>query len=120
MTVQSQSRAITSIHKTSGGPYWVLLQLITAGQSLADSPERPNRCRISRRPTRTRNSIVPTRTGSAQRHPRAVRDRLDIDELERLLTAARAGVPRMQLVAEFGVSRKTIYRLLQASGSAPS
>lgn len=49
--------------------------------------------------------------------PRAVRDRLDIDELERLLAAARAGVPRMQLVAEFGVSRKTIYRLVKATGS---
>lgn len=46
--------------------------------------------------------------------PRTVRDRLDIDELERLLVAARAGVPRIQLVAEFGVSRKTIYRLLKA------
>jgi hypothetical protein len=47
--------------------------------------------------------------------PQAVRDRLDVDELERLLIAARAGVPRMQLVADFGVSRKTIYRLLKAS-----
>jgi hypothetical protein len=52
--------------------------------------------------------------------PRAVRDRLDVDELERLLVAARAGVPRMRLVTEFGVSRKTIYRLLKASGSIPS
>lgn len=33
---------------------------------------------------------------------RAVRDRLDVDELERLL------------VEEFGVSRKTIYRLLKS------
>jgi transcriptional regulator of acetoin/glycerol metabolism len=49
--------------------------------------------------------------------PRAVRDRLDVDELERLLIAARADVPRMQLAAEFGVSRKTIYRLLKATGS---
>ncbi|RRS01722.1 helix-turn-helix domain-containing protein [Glycomyces terrestris] len=50
--------------------------------------------------------------------PRAVRDRLDIEELERLLVAARAGVPRMRLVAEFGVSRNTIYRLLQAASTA--
>jgi hypothetical protein len=49
--------------------------------------------------------------------PRAVRDRLDVDELERLLIAARAGVPRMQLASEFGVGRKTIYRLLKATGS---
>ncbi|MCC3761729.1 hypothetical protein K3N28_01405 [Glycomyces sp. TRM65418] len=49
--------------------------------------------------------------------PRAVRDRLDVDELERLLVAARAGVPRLRLVEESGVSRKTIYRLLKASSS---
>jgi hypothetical protein len=49
--------------------------------------------------------------------PRAVRDRLDVDELQRLLIAARAGVPRMQLAAEFGVGRKTIYRLLKAAES---
>jgi hypothetical protein len=48
--------------------------------------------------------------------PRAVRDRLEADELERLLLAARAGIPRKHLVAEFGVSRKTIYRLVKTSG----
>jgi hypothetical protein len=54
---------------------------------------------------------------SRQGAPRSVRDRIGIDEVERLLVAARAGVPQARLVEEFGVSRKTIYRLLRAGGA---
>ncbi|GAA2275683.1 hypothetical protein GCM10009853_032270 [Glycomyces scopariae] len=44
--------------------------------------------------------------------PRAIRDRLDPDDYQRLLTAARAGCCKMTLAAEYGISRRSIYRLL--------
>jgi hypothetical protein len=44
--------------------------------------------------------------------PRAIHDRLAPGEFERLLTAARAGACRKALAAEFGISRRSIHRLL--------
>jgi hypothetical protein len=49
---------------------------------------------------------------SCNGQPRAIRDRLAPEEFERLLTAARGGACRKALAAEFGVSRRTIHRLL--------
>jgi hypothetical protein len=46
--------------------------------------------------------------------PRAIRDRLALEEYERLVTAARAGVCKKALAAEFGISRRSIYRLMTA------
>lgn len=44
--------------------------------------------------------------------PRAIRDRLDLDEYQQLLGAARAGVCKKALAVEYGISRRSIYRLL--------
>ncbi|SDD15981.1 hypothetical protein SAMN05216270_10288 [Glycomyces harbinensis] len=44
--------------------------------------------------------------------PRAIRDRLDQDDYQRLLTAARAGYCKKALAAEYRISRRSIYRLL--------
>jgi hypothetical protein len=44
--------------------------------------------------------------------PRAIRDRLAPEEYRRLLDAARAGADKGRLAAEFGVSRRSIDRLL--------
>ncbi|GAA2158944.1 hypothetical protein [Glycomyces lechevalierae] len=46
--------------------------------------------------------------------PRAIRDRLDLDDFQRLLTAARAGCCKKELAAAYGISRRSIYRLLAA------
>jgi DNA invertase Pin-like site-specific DNA recombinase len=46
--------------------------------------------------------------------PRAIRDRLDPDDYQRLLTAARAGYCKKALAAEYGISRRSVYRLLAA------
>ncbi|WP_091028923.1 hypothetical protein [Glycomyces harbinensis] len=43
---------------------------------------------------------------------RAIRDRLDPGDYQRLLTAARAGYCKKALAAEYGISRRSIYRLL--------
>jgi hypothetical protein len=44
--------------------------------------------------------------------PRAIRDRLAPEEYRRLLTAVRAGVCKEALAAEYGISRRSIYRLV--------
>jgi hypothetical protein len=44
--------------------------------------------------------------------PRAIRDRFDSADYQRLLTAARAGYCKKALAAEYGISRRSIYRLL--------
>jgi len=44
--------------------------------------------------------------------PRAIRDRLDPDDYQRLLTAARAGYCKKALATEYGISRRSIYRLM--------
>ena len=44
--------------------------------------------------------------------PRAIRDRLDPDDFQRLLAAARAGVCKKALAAAYGISRRSVYRLL--------
>jgi FixJ family two-component response regulator len=44
--------------------------------------------------------------------PRAIRDRLAPEEYEQLLTAVRAGVCKKALAAEYGISRRSIYRLV--------
>jgi glutamine synthetase adenylyltransferase len=44
--------------------------------------------------------------------PRAIRDRLDLGDYERLLTAARGGYCKKALATEYGISRRSIYRLL--------
>jgi hypothetical protein len=46
--------------------------------------------------------------------PRAIRDRLDPADYQRLLAAARAGYCKKELAAEYGISRRSIYRLLTA------
>jgi hypothetical protein len=43
--------------------------------------------------------------------PRAIRDRLAAEEYRRLIDAARAGVCKKQLAAEYGISRRSIDRL---------
>jgi acetyl-CoA acetyltransferase len=50
-----------------------------------------------------------------QRKPRAIRDRLATEEYERLIEAARAGACKKRLVDEFGISRRSIDRLMVAS-----
>jgi hypothetical protein len=52
--------------------------------------------------------------GSHNGRPRAIRDRLDPDDYQRLLAAARAGYCKRALAAEYGISRRSIYRLLDA------
>jgi DNA invertase Pin-like site-specific DNA recombinase len=47
--------------------------------------------------------------------PRAIRDRLALEEYERLVAAARAGACKKALAIEFGISRRSIYRLLTAA-----
>jgi DNA invertase Pin-like site-specific DNA recombinase len=44
--------------------------------------------------------------------PRAIRDRLDPADYQQLLTAARAGYCKKALAEEYGISRRSIYRLL--------
>ncbi|WP_372451692.1 helix-turn-helix domain-containing protein [Glycomyces salinus] len=44
--------------------------------------------------------------------PRAIRDRLTPEEYEHLLEAVRAGVPKRQLATQFGISLRSVYRLL--------
>ncbi|GAA2158929.1 hypothetical protein [Glycomyces rutgersensis] len=44
--------------------------------------------------------------------PRAIRDRLDPGDYQRLLAAAWAGYCKKALAAEYGISRRSIYRLL--------
>ncbi|GAB3236495.1 hypothetical protein GCM10027447_34910 [Glycomyces halotolerans] len=51
---------------------------------------------------------------SRKGQPRAIRDRLDPADYQRLLTAARAGSCKKALAAEYGISRRSIYRLLAA------
>ncbi|THV28998.1 hypothetical protein E9998_09605 [Glycomyces paridis] len=46
--------------------------------------------------------------------PRAIRDRLDPGDYQRLLTVARAGYCKKALAVEYGISRRSIYRLLAA------
>jgi DNA invertase Pin-like site-specific DNA recombinase len=46
--------------------------------------------------------------------PRAIRDRLDPDEYQQLLAAARAGVCKRALAEKYGISRRSIYRLMAA------
>lgn len=53
-------------------------------------------------------------TASRNGQPRAIRDRLAPEEYERLVTAARAGVCKKALAAEFSISRRSVYRLLTA------
>jgi acetyl-CoA acetyltransferase len=59
----------------------------------------------------TGTSIVPTRTDCRNGKPRAIRDRLAAEEYRRLIEAARAGVCKKQLAAEYGISRRSIDRL---------
>jgi hypothetical protein len=47
--------------------------------------------------------------------PRAIRDRFAPEEYERLVEAARAGACKKRLAAEFGISRRSIDRLVLAS-----
>ena len=51
---------------------------------------------------------------SCNGQPRAIRGRLAPEDYQRLLTAARAGYCKKALAAEYGISRRTIYRLLAA------
>ncbi|GAB4006356.1 hypothetical protein GCM10029992_56780 [Glycomyces albus] len=44
--------------------------------------------------------------------PRAIRDRLTPEEYERLLAAVRSGVSKRLLANEYGVSVRSVYRLL--------
>jgi hypothetical protein len=44
--------------------------------------------------------------------PRAIRDRLAPEEYQRLLAAANAGACKKALAAQFGINRRSIYRLL--------
>ncbi|GAA2275699.1 hypothetical protein GCM10009853_032290 [Glycomyces scopariae] len=44
--------------------------------------------------------------------PRAIRDRLDPEDYQRLLAAARAGYCKKALAAEYEISRRSIYRLM--------
>ncbi|THV28983.1 hypothetical protein [Glycomyces paridis] len=44
--------------------------------------------------------------------PRAIRDRLDPDDYQRLLAAVRAGACKKALAAEYGISRRSLYRLV--------
>jgi hypothetical protein len=94
------------------GPWHRLLQLITAGHGLlarvrdvilaAAGPERHQPVpRVSELAAASRNG-----------HPRAIRDRLDPADYQRLLAAARAGYCKKALAAEYGISRRSIYRLL--------
>lgn len=53
-------------------------------------------------------------TASQNGQSRAIRDRLAPEEYERLVTAARAGVCKKALAAEFSISRRSDYRLLTA------
>ncbi|GAB4006347.1 hypothetical protein GCM10029992_56750 [Glycomyces albus] len=50
--------------------------------------------------------------GCRNGRPRAIRDRLTPEEYERLLEAVRAGVPKRQLATQFGISLRSVYRLL--------
>ncbi|PRY62354.1 hypothetical protein [Glycomyces artemisiae] len=50
-------------------------------------------------------------TGCRNGQPRAIRDRLEPDEYERLLGAVRAGVSKRELAKQYGVSLRTVYRL---------
>lgn len=47
--------------------------------------------------------------------PRTIRDRLAPEEFERLLAAARSGACKKALAAEFGISRRSIHRLVEAN-----
>lgn len=47
--------------------------------------------------------------------PRAIRDRFAPEEYQRLVEAARAGACKKRLAAEFGISRRSIDRLLLAN-----
>jgi hypothetical protein len=47
--------------------------------------------------------------------PRAIRDRFIPEEYERLVEAARAGACKKRLAAEFGISRRSIDRLVADS-----
>jgi hypothetical protein len=49
---------------------------------------------------------------SCNGQPRAIRDRLAPEEYQRLLAAARAGACKKTLAAEYGISRRSIYRLV--------
>lgn len=44
--------------------------------------------------------------------PRAIRDRLAAEEYEQLLDAVRAGVPKRQLAKRYGMSPRSVYRLV--------
>jgi hypothetical protein len=48
--------------------------------------------------------------------PRAIRDRLATEGYERLLEAARAGACKKRLAVEFGISRRSIERMISAEG----
>ncbi|GAA2285987.1 hypothetical protein GCM10009853_046270 [Glycomyces scopariae] len=50
--------------------------------------------------------------GCRNGQPRAIRDRLAPEEYERLLVAVRAGVSKRQLATQYGMSLRTVYRLL--------
>jgi hypothetical protein len=70
--------------------------------SVAGAPERHNpRPQVSELAAASRNG-----------QPRAIRDRLDPGDYQQLLTAVRAGVCKKALAAEYGISRRSIYRLL--------
>jgi hypothetical protein len=70
--------------------------------SAAAGPERHQSC----------PSVSTLATASRNGQPRAIRDRLDPADYQRLLTAARAGTCKKALAAEYGISRRSIYRLL--------
>lgn len=44
--------------------------------------------------------------------PGAICDRLDPEDYQQLLVAARAGVCKKALATEYGISRRSIYRLM--------
>lgn len=49
---------------------------------------------------------------SCNGQPRAIRDRLAPEEYQRLLAAARADACKKALAAEYGISLRSIYRLM--------
>ncbi|SDD16059.1 hypothetical protein SAMN05216270_10292 [Glycomyces harbinensis] len=50
--------------------------------------------------------------------PRAIRDRFSPEEYRRLVEAARAGTSKKGLAAEYGISRRSIDRMLAVRGSS--
>lgn len=75
-----------------------------AGRLLATSTTRPAH--------QSAPEVSTLAAASGTEEPRHLRDRLSPDDLDHIRTAARAGVPRKALAAQYSVCTRSIYRIL--------